>query len=117
MDYLGINDFNYRENEYHKNGCSYKVTDIIELSKHYESFDLPIAGIDISVMPWGGQTIKSFCYHTNRIEKITGNYPIILDDEGFICDGWHRLVKSITSGFTHIKAVRLKIMPEPIKKD
>ena len=42
-------------------------------------------------------------------------YPIILDDTGFICDGWHRLLKSIVEGKDTIKAIRLKVMPDPVE--
>ena len=51
MNDLGINDFSYHENHFVVEGNKYKVTDIIELSKQYEPFDLPIKGIDISIRP------------------------------------------------------------------
>lgn len=117
MDELGIDDYNYRENEYSVDGLTYKVTDIIELSKQYKPFDMPICGIDISVMPWGEQTIKKYCYHIRRIENANLDYPIVLDDSGFICDGWHRLVKAIIKGQKSIKAIRLKVMPDAINKN
>ena len=114
MNYLGIDEFNYRENSFNRDGKKYLVTDLIEASKKYEPFEIPIAGIDIGINPWGDQTIKSFCYHVQRLKKCDLNYPVILDNTGYICDGWHRLAKAIIEGKETIMAVRLTVMPEPI---
>jgi len=113
MDYLGIKDFEYSENEYCRYGNTYSVKDIIELSLNHNSFDMPISGIDISGMPWGNQSIKSYCYHVKRMNNADLKYPIILDDTGYICDGWHRLAMAIILGNKSIKAIRLTVMPEP----
>ena len=32
---------------------------------------------------------------------------------GTICDGWHRVVKTILKGETTIKAIRIEEMPDP----
>ena len=114
MNYLGIDDFHYRENTYGRDGYRYRVTDLIEMAKKHEPFDLPITGIDIGVNPWGDMTIQSFCYHVQRINNCDFKFPVILDSSGYICDGWHRLAKAIIEGKKSIKAVRLTVMPEPI---
>jgi disulfide oxidoreductase YuzD len=116
MDKLGIHSFNFEENSYERYDLSYDVKDIIELSKKNTEFKLPIKGIDISVMPWGKQNIKKLCYHIKRINSASMDYPIILDNEGYICDGWHRLVKAIINGDEYIRAIRLTVMPEPMNK-
>jgi len=112
FEILGIDDFNYRENSYEINDSKYTVIDLIELSKKYESFELPIAGLDIGIAPWGNLNIKQFIYHVKRMNEADLNYPIILDNTGFICDGWHRLAKAILKGRKTIKAIRLPIMPD-----
>ena len=53
-------------------------------------------------------------YHIRRMNKADLQYPIILDDTGYICDGWHRLLKSIIGGKETIMAIRLPLMPESI---
>lgn len=108
-----IEDFNYRENTYSSNGKIYRATDIIELAKDLEEFDLPLCGIDIGLYPWGDPSIKSFIYHVKRSNDSDLSYPIILDDTGYICDGWHRVVKAILEGREYIKAKRLNVMPDP----
>lgn len=108
IDEFSINDCNYQLGDY-----KYKVTDLIEVSKNIKSFDLPLQGIDLSVRPWGeNMTIDSYIYHANRMSKADLKYPIILDNRGYICDGWHRVTKAIIEGRTTIKAVRLTIMPD-----
>jgi len=114
MDKLGINEFEFKDGSYTRSGKVYSVSDLVELSKNYKPFDLPIAGIDIGLSPWGELTIKSMAYHIKRMNEADLQYPIILDDTGYICDGWHRLLKSIIEGKETIKAIRLPLMPEPI---
>jgi hypothetical protein len=114
MDHLGIKPFDYHESKFTRGDDSYMVTDLIELSKKYEPFDLPIIGIDLNVHPWGDMDIKMFCDNMKRVNDTEMKYPIILDDAGFICDGWHRLVKAIIRGDKTIKAIRLTIMPDKI---
>ena len=114
MNKLKISSFNIRESNFCKNDKCYRVVDIIEAAKDLEAFDLPLCGLDIGVRPWGDMTIKNFIYHMARIERASMDHPVILDDEGYICDGWHRVSKAILAGEKTIKAKRLTFMPEPI---
>jgi hypothetical protein len=93
---------------------SYSVNDLIELSKGLPVFDLSLQGIDLSRMPWILNNIQDFCAHYARVMDTDMNHPIILDSTGYICDGWHRLVKAIINGQETIKAVRLIVMPDPL---
>lgn len=113
-----INDFDYTENYFEYHDKSYPVTDLIKASEGLEIFDLPIMAIDLEVCPWGGSIdIASFCYHMKRIDKASLDYPVIMTPKGYICDGWHRVAKAIMEGRTSVKAVRLKVMPEPYVSD
>ena len=117
MDVFGIEDFNYFESEYTRGGFRYSVKSLIEASKDLPEFKLPLIGIDIGLSPWGNITIKKFIYHSKRLKECNLDYPIILDDTGYICDGWHRIVKAILNGEEYIMAKRLTIMPENIGID
>lgn len=114
MKPLKISDFNLRENHFTRNDKSYRVVDIIEIAKNLPIFEMPLCGIDISAKPWGDSTIKNFVYHMKRVDQASLDYPIILDDEGYICDGWHRVTRAILKGDITIKCKRLITMPEPI---
>ena len=108
-----IEDFNVRESNYVIGETEYRVVDIIELTKDLEKFEIPLVGLDLNVRPWGNPNINSFCYHLKRIENCNYDNPIILTPTGYICDGWHRVVKAIVEGRETITAVRLLVMPEP----
>lgn len=112
-----ISSFSVSENRYCTKGGTYRVKDLIKLACKLKPFDLPLQGIDISVRPWGDVNMKSFCYHVRRINDADMTHPIILDDEGFICDGWHRVAKAIIEGQATIKAVRLDVMPDAVEVD
>ena len=48
-----------------------------------------------------------------RVLNTDLNYPIILNEEGFIMDGWHRVTKALLEGRETIKAVRFEKTPPP----
>lgn len=90
----------------------YNVLKLIEESKKYKEFDLPLIGIDLSKLPWDIDCIDDMIYHIDRINNTDLKYPIILDYRGCIADGWHRICKAILSGDKTIKAIRLETMPD-----
>lgn len=101
------------ENDYVRSDARWNCLKLIEHSKKYPVFDFPLAGMDLGRDAWGGQlTMDDFVYHMKRIEKTNLEYPILLDDRGTICDGWHRICKALLKGDTAIKAIRLVTMPE-----
>lgn len=111
-----IHSFHYSENNYVNYGRRYTAHSLIEHSKKYPVFDLPLAGVNLSGCPWGGEmNTDNFIYHAKRVADADLSKPIILDDFGYIADGWHRICKAILEGRKTIKAVRLEDMPEPFE--
>ena len=110
-----IEDFNIREGKYCDGDLSFFVVDIHSMAKNLQVFEIPLAGIDLDVFPWGKINMLSFCYHSRRMDKSDFEFPIILTPTGYICDGWHRVVRAILEGEETIKAVRLLTMPQPIE--
>jgi hypothetical protein len=51
--------------------------------------------------------------HTKQILAADLQYPIILNAEGHVMDGMHRILKSYVFGLPTIKAVRFKVTPPP----
>jgi len=109
-----IEDFNIRESNFCAGETEYRVVDLHELAKDLPTFKMPLEGINLNERPWGEPNINSFCYHIKRIENCNFDYPIILTPTGYICDGWHRVVKAIIEGRETITAVRLLVMPDCI---
>lgn len=77
----------------------------------YKPFDLPLDGIDLSSLMWRMDNTQEFITHVKRVNECDDSHPILIDDLGVICDGWHRVVKAIIKGKHTIKAIRLNEMP------
>lgn len=84
---------------------------------------MPIKEVDIDAI-YSGQcdktlTISGILTHIKATLDADLQYPIILDEEGFIMNGRHRLMKAIINNIQTIKIVRFYPTPEPcfIEKD
>jgi len=88
-----------------------------EAAKDLEEFDLPLASIDLTYIPWEFDNFRDVIYHFNQVNNVNLKHPIILNDVGCIIDGFHRIVKAIIEGKETIKAVRFNEMPQPDGKE
>lgn len=97
------------------NGKVWEITSLIYHVKkqNLEVFDLPLCGINLATTVWeeGDLKIKEFAKHLKRTMETNLDNPIILDDDGFIMDGWHRVAKALFLGHSTIKAVRFDKTP------
>ena len=93
------------------------VTSLIHHVKkeNLEVFDFPLCCINLATTVWemGDLKIKPFAGHLKRTMDADLDNPVILDDDGFIMDGWHRVAKALFLGHSTIKAVRFDTTPEP----
>lgn len=98
---------------------AWKVGRLIELAK-----ELPVEPVALSRVAevdedhwyaFGGRlpTCRSILDHCKLIEAADLSFPIILDAEGRVMDGMHRVCKAILRGDTHIGAVRFPETPQP----
>lgn len=53
--------------------------------------------------------------HFKSVKQADLRYPIILDEDGEILDGRHRLMRAILDGYETIKAVRFIENPRPCR--
>ena len=56
--------------------------------------------------------LRSFIEHMQMVNDADLSYPIIMNENGVIIDGRHRLAKAIIEGHETIKTVRFKSDPE-----
>ena len=63
--------------------------------------------------PGAVPTPRSFADHMILVRDTDLAHPIILCAQGRLMDGMHRVVKALTLGQTHIKAVRFPVTPDP----
>lgn len=80
-------------------------------AKEYPVMDLPLWAVDLSDEPFESRNLKQFIENVKRVNDCSLEYPVILDDNGQIADGYHRLCKAILNGDETIKAIRLEEMP------
>ena len=83
--------------------------------KEYKTFDMPIAGIYTGGHKYDCNSFNKFIDHCDRVANANLDYPIILDDEGYIADGWHRVCKAKLQSIETIKAIRMLEMPPASK--
>ena len=92
-------------------GYVYSTTKLIEHSKKYKVFDMPLAGFSLAMGCWEINNYEDFIHHMNRCKEADLQYPILLDDYGDVADGRHRMCKAILEGHRTIKTIRLETMP------
>ena len=88
------------------------VPRLIELSKDLEVMDIPLGHMNM-YYKYNDLTLRELVGHMDAVNKADLKYPIILDEDGEIMDGRHRLMKAILQGKESIKAVRLSENPSP----
>ena len=100
------------DNTYSSDGKVWTVTNLIARSKDLEPFDLPLAAIYSGSEVWAPVgSAYGIAHHVRRALDVNTEYPIILCQQGFIMDGWHRVLRALIDGKTTIKAVRFVETP------
>lgn len=90
----------------------WKVARLIALAEGLEPFDIPVKHLNIcGLYPKEIETTKDFVYHVEKVLEADLDYPIILDDEGYVMDGRHRVIKALLGKKETIKAVRFEVTP------
>ena len=98
---------------------TWKVGRLIELSAGLQVQRLDLNQVDeVDENYWyafEGQlpTCRSILRHYTLIEEADLSFPIILDADGRLMDGMHRVCKAIRRGDTHIMAVQFIETPKP----
>lgn len=94
------------------------VDNLIEQAKGLAVFDLNVEDVEeLDQDCWFGAfyepTIRRVIAHCARIMEADLSYPIILNADGKLMDGGHRLGKAILTGQATVKAVQFREMPVP----
>lgn len=123
-DLQELPEVTFRQNDplqhyYVNNGEHYSVARLIDETKNLTPFELPLAGIDLDQNIWSDCNIYSLAWHVKRVREADLSAPIILDWNGSVADGRHRIIKALTEGHKTIKAVRMtwKIEPDRVEQE
>jgi hypothetical protein len=92
----------------------WSVARLFELSRELEPFEIPLIHMNI-YHNFGVINLREMVGHFKSITDADLNYPIILDEDGEIMDGRHRLMKALMEGKETIKAVRFSENPKPCR--
>lgn len=93
-------------------GRAWKTTHLIWHARHLEPFDYDLSQVNIDeILFWQLKTMRDFLVHLMRVNDSDLNFPIILNSQGRVMDGMHRIVKAKLEGRSHIPAVRFKQDP------
>lgn len=112
-----MNDFKYKfdsdSQSYAWGQKRWRVSRLIYLSHELEPFDIPLKHLCVYNQYPDIRSFFDYIQEIDRTLKADLEYPIILDHEGYIMDGRHRLAKAFLEGHETIKAVRFDETPPP----
>ncbi len=89
------------------------VLRLIEKAKDLPVEEMPMSALNIYRLAPGITSMKSFVGHIQKVLDADLSYPIILDEEGYVMDGRHRIAKALLEGHKTIKFVRVEETPGP----
>lgn len=94
----------------------WSVERLIYLSKNFEHLEIPLNHLNVFNI-YEKLTLREMAKHIIAVNEADLSYPIILDEDGEIMDGRHRIMKCLVEGIKTIKAVRFDKNPEPCRID
>ncbi|MGL5815763.1 MAG: hypothetical protein ACRCYW_20970 [Aeromonas sp.] len=98
---------------------AWDVRKLIRLGRELPVRAVPLGQItELDKEHWYGHgsvrpTVRSMVEHCQLMLAADLAYPIILDSEGRVMDGMHRVGKALMQGATHIEAVQFEQDPAP----
>lgn len=100
---------------YYKAGKTWEDVRLWEATKGNEVKDYPIADFLKQDTYWNIGSFKDLAEEIKMVLKADYSYPIIIDEQGSLVDGAHRLVHAYIDGKTSIKGVIIRNdqWPEP----
>jgi len=87
------------------------IARLIFLSKDFEVMEIPLDHLNIN-FNYDDITLRDMVMHMKAVRDCNLDYPIIMDEDGDVMDGRHRIMKSILEDKKTIKAVRFKKNPD-----
>lgn len=97
-------------------GNRYSVAKLIDDTKHLDAFDVPVAALNVGDEIWRGCSILELASHVRQVMDADLSYPILIDWNGDIADGRHRIIKALATGKRTILAKRITWKPDPCKE-
>jgi hypothetical protein len=90
----------------------WSVARLFELSKNLPVVEIPLDYLFVSSI-YEQVNLREMVMHMQAVLDADLDKPIILDENGDIMDGRHRIMKAMLNDIKAIKAVRFDENPEP----
>ena len=110
-DFPGINVQYSKLGNHH-----WSVARLLELSKSLPVMEIPLDHLNV-YHKYKPLTLREMVMHIRTVDSADLSFPIILDEDGEIMDGRHRVMKALLNGEKTIKAVRFNENPVPCRVD
>lgn len=91
---------------------SWSVARLVELAKDLPVMEVPLDHLNV-YYTYNSLTLREMVMHAKAINDADLSFPIILDEDGELMDGRHRVMKAMIRGDKTIKAVRFDENPSP----
>ena len=96
---------------------AWDVRRLVELSEDLPVRQIPVAEIrELDANHWfthDEPTCRSVVRHAQLIEAADLSYPIILDADGNVMDGMHRVCRALRDNVPSVSGVRFDVTPAP----
>lgn len=93
----------------------WSVPRLFELARDLPVMDVPLDHLSV-YYTYDKLTLREMVTHMKGVNDADLNKPIILDEDGELMDGRHRLMKAMLLGEKTIKAVRFDENPSPCQE-
>lgn len=93
---------------------TWNVARLFELARGLTVMEIPLAHLNVYYY-YEKLTLRNMVMHMKAVNAADMDCPIILDEDGDIMDGRHRVMRAMLEGLPTIKAVRFPENPEPDK--
>jgi len=94
----------------------WSVARLITLTKDFDVLEIPINHLNV-FYSYKNLTLREMVTHMRAVNDADLRFPIILDEDGELMDGRHRIMKALLNNVETIKAVRFDKNPDPCRHD
>ena len=99
---------------YRDGNGQYIIGNLISRAKDLPVKEMPLEHLNLYHLSLdAGGSLRKFTEHMKAVMDADLQYPIILDEDGYVMDGRHRIAKALFEGLETIKFVRFEETPNP----
>lgn len=102
------------EQSYRIGKNEWRVPVLFELARNLPVMEIPLAHLN-TWYEYESMSLSELAGHMLAVLEADMDCPIILDENGVVMDGRHRILRAMVYKKETIKAVRFEVNPQPCK--